>query len=61
MYFAVCVCVCVCVFSVARDGMRGVMSHVSADLPALIRMCLSDWKAVRSGLAVGAVSGDDRP
>lgn len=40
--------------------MRGVMRGVSADLPALIRTCLFDWKAVRSRYATGAASEDDQ-
>lgn len=38
-------------FSSLGVGMRGVMRRVSADLPALIRTCLFDWKAVRSAYA----------
>ena len=40
--------------------MRSVMRRVSADLPALMRMCLFDWKAVRSRYAAGATSEDDQ-
>lgn len=40
--------------------MRGVMRHVSANLPALMRMCLFDWKAVRSCYAMGATNEDDQ-
>lgn len=51
-----------CVFfpSTLGVGMRGVMRRVSAHLPALIRMCLFDWKAVRSHYAMGATSEDDQ-
>lgn len=40
--------------------MHGVMWRVSAYLPALMRMCLFDWKAVRSHYAMGAKSVDDQ-
>lgn len=40
-----------CLTSSLGVGMRGVMRTVSADLPALIRTCLFDWKAVRSDYA----------
>lgn len=33
--------------------MCGVMLYVSAYLPSLIRMCLFDWKAVRSRYILG--------
>lgn len=39
--------------------MRGVMRRVSAYLPALMRMCLFDWKAVKSRYAVRATTEDD--
>lgn len=35
-------------FPRAVVGMRALMQRVSADLPALMRMCLFDWKPVRS-------------
>lgn len=47
-------------FSSLRVGMRGVMHGVSADLPALIRTCLFDRKAVRSRYAAGAATEDDQ-
>lgn len=40
--------------------MRGVMQLDSAYLPALMRMCLFDWKAVRSRYAAGTTSEDDQ-
>lgn len=40
--------------------MRGVMQRVSAHLPALMRTCLFDWKAVRSRYTMGATSEDDQ-
>lgn len=46
--------------SALRIGMRGIMCRVSAYLPALMRMCLFDWKAVRSCYAIGASSWDDQ-
>lgn len=40
--------------------MHGVMRRVSAYLPALMRMCLFDWKAVMSCYALGAMTEGDQ-
>lgn len=49
-----------CFFFAFGVGMRVVMCRVSADLPALMTMCLFDWKAVRSRYATRATTEDDQ-
>lgn len=50
---------CCLFFFALRVGMRGLMQRVSPYLPALMRMCLFEWKAVRSCYAMRATSEDD--